>query len=315
MHGLIVPVRRSSLALGLIGIFCFALTGCGSSGGERPYVVHIGNDYLYRADVDRALQHVPDGAGRQSAFDEYVDQWITTTLLAQEARSMGIDREDAVQSIIADNERAVLATAAIERMYDEDVDAPSEQQLMSYFDAASESLKLREDYVQVRYLRSQHPDSATNARRLLQRAMRGGRVDSLWRVIANRYSVDPRSSIELAETFVPESAVLLDLPEVRTALEGLRPGQIAPVVEADAAWHVLQLADLAPAGTVPQPSWIQTELNRRVTLQLRKEAYARRVQRLRTEAEGRNAIRYSDDAPSNDASSDDASVGSRTPQQ
>ena len=286
-----------------MGIVFLSLTGCSGSGGERPYVVHIGNDYLYRADVERALEHVPDGAGRQAAFDEYVDQWITTTLLAQEARSMGIDRDDAVQSIIADNERAVLATAAIERMYDEDVAAPSEQQLMSYFYGASESLKLREDYVQVRYLRSQHPDSATSARRLLQRAMRGGAVDSLWRVIASRYSVDARTSIELAETFVPESAVLLDLPEVRSALEVLRPGQIAPVVEADAAWHVVQLADRAPVGTVPEPSWIQTELNRRVTLQLRKEAFARRVQRLRTEAEGRNAIRYSENGTADAGSS------------
>jgi hypothetical protein len=122
--------------------------------------------------------------------------------------------------------------------------------------------------------------------------MRGGGVDSLWNVIATRYAEKPESSKALAGIYVPERNLFVDLPGVGTALRALGRGQIASVVEEDSGWHVVQLADRAEEGATPEMSWIKGELARRVELQLRKEAYARRVQRLRTEAEGRNAIQY-----------------------
>ncbi len=252
----------------------------------------MGSEFLYEDDVVRALSSFASDSDRESAFQTYVDQWITTALLAEEARNAGLDEDPAVESLVADNERSILASAAVERIYELEVPEPSNRQMVAYYESAKESLTIREDYLRVRHVAVGDPDSATVARRLLQRAMRGGQTDSLWRVIVGRFSSRPSEDAAASETYKPESSLFVELPAVSAALSRLRTGQIAQTVEDDASWHVLQLVDRAAEGTIPEAEWIEEVLHRRVQLQLRKEAYARRVQQLRTEADSRNLISY-----------------------
>lgn len=268
--------------------------GCRSGSEPRPFVVRVGDEILYQADLERALEDLHGPDDRAAARENYIEQWVTTALLAQEAHSSGMDREPRIASLIDDNERSILAAAVVGRMYEEEVPPPSDVQIRQYFETVKESMQIRESYVSVRYLASSSPDSAAMARRLLQRAVRGGGVDSLWSEIARRFASDPDVSVALAETHVAEGPLFRDHPAVASVLSNLGDGQIASVVSADGVWHVLQLVDRAPAGTTPQVAWIEDELARRVLLQNRKEAYARKVQDLRTAAERRNAIEFAD---------------------
>lgn len=274
------------LVLGLM------LVGCRAGTEPRAFVVRVGDDVLYESDLNRALENMSTAQDRALARDSYIEQWITTALLAEEAHAKGMDREPRIESLINDNERSILAAAVVGRMYEEEVPPPTDAQIRQYFETVRESMQIREGYVRVRYLRSANPDSASMARRLLQRAVRGGGVDSLWSQVAQRFATEPSNSIGLARTYVAESSLFGDLPGVAAVLANLGEGQIASVINDDSGWHVLQVADRAPAGTTPEVLWIEDELSRRVQLQHRKEAYARKVQDLRTAAERRNAIEF-----------------------
>ena len=98
------------------------------------------------------------------------------------------------------------------------------------------------------------------------------------------------ASFDLADNYYPERRLFADRPAVQQALARLRDQQIAPIIEAGAAYHVLQLVERLPTGTTPEQHWIRDELIRRLTIQARKQMYARQVQRLRNEALARNAL-------------------------
>jgi len=266
--------------------------GCTDGSEQRDFVARVGTEYLYEADVQRVLADLPAEQDRAAARESYVEQWVTAALLAEDARAKSIDREPTVEALVTDNERSILAAAVVKRMYEEEVPQPTSEQILRYFDTVRESTEIREPYVRVRYLRSGSADSAAAARRLLQRAMRGSDADSLWNIIARRYASDPTTSSALASTFVPEATLFRELPEVDAALNVLADGQIATIIEDDSAWHVLQLVGRAQPGTQPEASWIRDELVRRVQLQQRREAYARKVQSLRNAAERRNDIEF-----------------------
>jgi len=73
-------------------------------------------------------------------------------------------------------------------------------------------------------------------------------------------------------------------------LRGMSDGEVAPVTRADSLYHVVQLVRRVPAGTSPELSWVAPEIRRRLEMRARKQMVAREVQRLRNEAQARDAL-------------------------
>ena len=193
-----------------------------------------------------------------------------------------------MQQRLAESERSVLVDALITQMFEEEVEAPNANEVLAYFERHKEQLRLREPFVRVRYLYTTNPDSAERAQALLRQATSD--ADSVWSVLVERFAEDAALSLSLASNYVPESRLFMEQPLLHDRLTRLRVAQIAPVLEANGKRHLLQLADRAPAGTLPELSWIEDEVHRQLTIDARKQMYERQVQRLRTEALSREAL-------------------------
>ncbi len=283
--------NRPRYGIRLLTAVCLVvlLAGCEKEDVPPDYVARVGDRHLLRDEVDRAIRSTPIAQDSVDARQQIVEQWVTTELLHQEAQRRGLRQNPEVRRALEESERAVLVNALVTQLYEENPVTPTTSELQAYFENNKEQLRLRESFARVRYLRASSRAHAEAARELLQQAPPEGR-DSIWTIAIEQHSSDRALSDDVSSTYFPESRLFLDRRPLREAMSGLLVGQIAPVVETDGTFHVMQLVERIPARSVPEPAWIEDELVRRLVIQGRKQLYARQVQRLRNEALAREDL-------------------------
>jgi len=255
----------------------------------------VGEARLTEADLGRALAAMPPGMDSLAAREQYVEQWVTGQLLAQEARRRGLRDSDEVRRQLEDNERNVLAAAFLGALYDEDAAGFSAADLETYFSRNRDRLRLREPYVRVRFVEAGTRATAEAARErllALARAPEPAR-DSLFAGIAAEHALAPEASVALAGSLVPQSRLARQAAGVPwTVVAQLRPDETSEVLVApDSTFLIVQLAERAPAGATPELEWVSEEIRRQLALQSRQQLVAREVMRLRAEAEARGDLR------------------------
>ena len=266
-----------------------ALFGCEEEDQPTQFVARVGDQYFLEEDLDRALASLPAALDSSEARQQIVDQWVTSELMYQEALRRDLRDDEEVQRLLQEAERSVLINALLSRIYEENPVSPSPSELQAYFERNKEQLRLRETFVRVRYLETSTRAEAEEARRLLQRAGTE-EADSVWTRTIERLATAPTAAGEISSSYFPESRMFLDKPALRDVLGQLLDAQTAPIIDADSAFHVLQLVERVPPRTIPQAEWVQEELVRRLVIQERKQLYSRQVQRLRNEALAREDL-------------------------
>ncbi len=274
----------------LFVLACLVATqGCEPENRPADYTARLGDTYLTRDELANALAALPPRQDSTEARRQVVEQWVTNELLFQEALARSLDQDPDVRRLLEESKRSVLVSALISRLYEESPSTPAPAEMQAYFERNKEQLRLLEPFVHVRHLAAESADEAAAARSALAQAQPAER-DSLWHVLTARYAVDPQGSEMLSQNYIAESRLFGSQPVLRAAVMRLRPGELAPVLRSDSLHHVLQLVTRVPAGTIPEPAWIEEELTRRLLIESRKQLYARQVQRLRTEALAREAL-------------------------
>jgi parvulin-like peptidyl-prolyl isomerase len=276
---------------------CAALLAFAACGGEKAahdgYAARVGEEVLTDAEVDEALQVLSPGLDSVTARQQVVDQWVRSRLLAQEARRQGLLEDPEVRRQLADNERAVLAAALVERFFEANPAEPTDAEVRAYFEQHHDRLALREPYVRVRHLVLDGQARAQAARAALARAAAAPFADSLWALTAREYAHDPEGAVALSHRYFPASRLAETDAVLGAAVDTLSPGQVAPVVASAGRFHVVQLVDRKPAGTAPQLAWVADELRQRLAIEARNRMLTRQVQQLQNEAraDGRLDIR------------------------
>lgn len=273
----------------LLPLLLVLTAACSTESAPEEYVARVGDRYLTQSELDTSLQGMGAGIDTSEARKQIIEQWVTRTLLLNEALRLNLAEEPDVQRRLEDVRRSVLVTELTNRLYEQAELAPSPDAVASYYQRHREQLRLREPYVRVRHLRTQSPEDAQAAREALSEAGTAT-ADSLWPALVRQYGDRPEEAQSLSDRFLPESRLFATLPYVRDELAELGDGDVAPVIEDDGAHHVVQVVRRVPAGTVPEQAWVEDEIRRRLTVRSRKQMYAREVQRLRNEARAQNRL-------------------------
>jgi hypothetical protein len=250
---------------------------------------------LQQSDLNASLQDLA-GLDTAEARRQIIEQWVTRTLLLQEALAMNLEDTPAVRKRLEEQERAVLVTALTSRIYDAAEVAPTREEIEAYFERHRDRLRLREPYVRVRYLVTRRAETAERIREQMQEqtaapgADTSRAADALWQQVAREHALDPERAQRLSQQYVPVSRLFIRNATLRATLSRLRAGDLAPVVSTDSLHHVLHLVERIPEGSAPELAWVEPEIRRRLVVRARKQMYAREVQRLRNEAKARNAL-------------------------
>ena len=288
---------RSPL-LALAALAGALLAGCGEAPGGAPgdAVARVGDAALTERDLAEALGDAPPGLDSAAAREHVVEQWVQRELLVQEARRQGLDADPAVRRLLAENERATLEAAALDAYFAQTPADPSEADLRTYYEAHREALALREPYVRLRHLRVADRARAAQARTALERALRSAYPDSLFALTAREYADDPAGAVAFASEYVSEGRVGALDEALGERLAALPAGAQVAVVPVGRVFHVVQVVDRVPAGTVPPFDLVRDELAERLVVQRRRDAEARLLQRLRSEAQARGRLDLPSDA-------------------
>jgi parvulin-like peptidyl-prolyl isomerase len=284
-----MPVLRlSSLFLTsvLLGI---VLSGCESQTPPSSYIARVGDHYLQKDDLNRMLNGMGPVPDSTQAREQVIGQWVENTLLLREAERLNLAEDPEVKRRLQEQRQNALVTALKNRIYKDIDQAPTEQEVRTYFERHRKQLTLREPYVRVRHLSTADKDSAQAARRELF-GTREAETDSVWARLTREYAKHPLRARQTADQYVPESRLFAQQPYLRDELSALREGEVAPVIQDNNRFHVLQLVQRADEGSVPKLEWVEGEIRRRLRIRHRKQMYAREVQRLRNRAKADNLI-------------------------
>jgi hypothetical protein len=270
----------------LLAALCLlVLAGCSrESVDEDLYVARVGDALLTQAQVRTALSAMPAGIDSAMARDQIIEQWVSSHLLAAEARRRGLLEDEDVMRQLEDNERNVLGAALLERIYDEEAASFSRAEMEAFFDRN-----------RVRYIDAATAEDAEAARQAFRQFAAladDASRDSVFAIAVRNFARDTTASLALGRTYVPQSRLARQLPGSPWAVvTQMGAGEISPVlIAADSTYLVVQLVDRVPAGAEPRLEWVADDLRRQMAIQTRKQTVAREVQRLRTEAEARGEL-------------------------
>ena len=270
------------LLLGVGGI------GCESDEPPSSYVARVGSHYLTADELNRRLKGMGSVLDSSEARQQIIEQWVTQMLLYREAQRLNLESVDSVQQELEQQRRSTLRTALKNRLYDEADLEPTPQEVRTYFERHKEQLRLREPYVNARYLAIERPAAAQTVRQRLQTL--SPQADSTWDRLVRTHAADTLQAQRLSRRFLPERRLVQQLPFRPAQLNVLREGDTTPVVESDGRYHVLRLDRRIPEGTEPRLEWLEPEIRRRLRIRARKQIYAHEVERLRTKAQANDAL-------------------------
>ena len=139
--------------------------------------------------------------------------------------------------------------------------------------------------MRLRHLRLAAPTRATEARASLDRAIASPFPDSLFALVAREYADDPDGAIAFAREYVSEARLAALDETLGERVAGLSAGGQGTAIPIGPTMHLVQVIDRVPAGTVPPFRLVRDELAERLGIQMRRDAEARLIQRLRSEAQ------------------------------
>ena len=259
------------------------LLGCNGGPADDNYLARVGDRTLTVQDIDPTLDASLLLKDSSETLHQIIEGWVKDELIAQEAIRQGLRNDSEVQRLLAENERQVLVSAFLSKLFTENLPEPTEEEIEAYYAQNVEQLALRDDYLRVRYLSTASLQEANEVQNRLRDATVSGNVETAWPELVDAYAREPDISMSLSAQYYPKN-VLFSSPQLKAVVNELTLNQISSVLSEGDAYHIIQLADSRPAGTTPELSWIKEELKQRLTIDTRKQLIARQVQRLRTEA-------------------------------
>lgn len=291
---LVSPPRQRLLLLLLPFIATILVVGCGEPTPRVDYVARVGDAYLTQQEVENALTGLMPIQDSVGVREQIVERWVTNELLLQEAQRLELHTNDRVQRLLQENERSVLISALVDEMYNREPAEVTQAAVEAFYARNRDNLRLREPYLRLRYVAAAEPDSALAAQGLLRRLPSSEEGDSLWRSRVQRMTDDPGLALAFIRNYYPTSRLFVSQPQLRERVAALDAGQVSAVIETDSLFHVLQIVERIPVGTVPELDWIEQDVREQVLIQSRKQMYQRLVQQLRTQAQAREEfdVRY-----------------------
>ena len=117
------------------------IAGCAKEKPVVEYVAKVNDVYLYKKDFTFS----PD---TNTAYrNEFIRNWVTTELLAQEAKKNDLEKSEQFEELSAKSEREILKSLWLKQYLAEKKITFTTQELESYFNSKPEAFKVSQDAV------------------------------------------------------------------------------------------------------------------------------------------------------------------------
>lgn len=141
-----------------ISILAIAIVACNSSDSadvdaRKTPIVAVKGNVLYKSDVDNILPQNLSGTDSIEVAKQYINMWINDKLLYDKAEQNVLNRDE-IESLVEDYRKSLIVNSYKNQLLKERFSTNiSDAELLAYYEAHKEQLKLKEDIIKGLYLK------------------------------------------------------------------------------------------------------------------------------------------------------------------
>ena len=222
---------------------------------DDQVIVRVGKRTMTRKFLDMGLRRFSRKRGKKPTNKQMasvVDQLVEQTLFAEEARAMGLDKDENVQFLIQDTVDKILANLYVRRYVLPAVQV-SESEIVEYYKSQTglwrrpETVRARHILLRVNPRATAKAVTSVESRALeIKRKLEAGKDFS---ELAKKYSEDTGTKDKGGDLgfFTRKGKV----PVISNTVFAMQPGEISDPVRTSVGYHILQVIERRKPGLKP----------------------------------------------------------------
>jgi len=248
--------------------------GCSRDNRQGSYLARVDQAVL----TDRELVVAPDSlTNDRQRTREYINTWITTELLYQEAQRRGLTENDQLQQQLEAAKKQLAIAALLDReLYNADATTVTEDTISAVYKSSSDKFLLREDVVKISFALFSERDAANTFRtKILSGASWGDAVLQVQRdtLLQSRLRQVADHQYFTQANLYPEELWKLS----RT----LAKEEVSFVVKTDPGYYVLMVHNVKRQGELPDLAYVRNEIRDRILIEQRRRKYEKLLEDIR----------------------------------
>ncbi len=258
-----------------LSVVILLLTGCEREEDPDEYIARVNNEYLTREMIEEKMdtQH----AINEAMVQEYVNQWLTSEMLYQEARRRGLDRDDRVLEPLRDVRRNLAINALLEdEIYDGILPEVTDEQIEAYYEEHMGEFIADEPLMELSFASFEQRTGATSFRNSVDRGEE-------WDDVLDSIIDDEEQAggvIEIGERGYYRESELYP-PEIWRSARQLGTGGVSfPVAVAD-RYYIIRHHQTIQSGNPYPLEYVSNEIKERLVIEKRQDRYEELLLNLR----------------------------------
>jgi parvulin-like peptidyl-prolyl isomerase len=284
-----MTIRKKTMVLGCVALaLCISLPGAICAEDSEKILVTVGEETISRADIDAKTVNLPPQirsrfetpAGRK----QLLEQVVLTSLLAQEARRLGIDKQDDIVKKIKEVTDNVIVQELNRQIVSREITL-SDQEIEKYYNENKEDF-VRPEQVNASVIMFKVVDVDSNKKKekkklakvTLDRLKKGADFAD----VAREVSEDRRTSRRGGVTgfFARDRRAGIYGKKFEEVVFGLETGEISDVFETEVGYFIARVDDRQPR-TEKSLNDVKGRIERRLKQIKQREAYQKYVEGLK----------------------------------
>jgi parvulin-like peptidyl-prolyl isomerase len=251
---------------------------CGQPQQSAQEVARVNSTILTREMIAAQFDSARQPSATQIRL--FANRWISSELLFQEAKRLGIDQSDAVQKNIAEATRQIVIAALIEK--EVFADPPSSipaDRVEKYYTEHKDEFVFTAHQIQLSMVVFNNNDAAA----ALRAAALG---DKGWTASIQNLLADPgasRSVVSISESLYYAQSALTP-PELWKVATAMKPNEVSFPVKTSVGYIVLRLLHSFEKGSAMPAALAETEIRHRLSVEQRQQKYRDYIDALRRQS-------------------------------
>jgi hypothetical protein len=266
--------KTSSILPAALLLLAFG-SGCGGPDKGHGYVARVNNAVLRQED----LVVTRDSLGTPMALSkEYVNEWVVSELLFQEAERRGVPDAKEFQDQLEQTRKRLAVAALLQKDVYGAVDTASitDATIEASFKASGTAYALREDLVQASLVLFHDRDAASNFRTAVLRG-------TLWDEALRRVAAVPAQQAQIIRTADHRYLTRATLypEELWRLARSLPPEEVSFPLRSGEGYYILRVHQSFRQGDLPPLEYVRDEVREHLLMDLRRQRYEEFIRTLR----------------------------------
>ena len=245
---------------------------CSREAPSKQFVARVDQALLTEEEIAATQDSLAYASQRRR---EYINEWVNTELLYQEAKRRGFGENTQVRhQIEAATKKLVIGALFDQELYaDENV---SDDEIIAFHNGGGDAFRLREDVVNASYALFNDRDAANTFRTKLVRG-------TSWSLVMAESQADSLLKSHFVQVATHQFFTQSNLypAELWKLARSLGKDEVSFVLKTDAGYYILLSHGVKKQGEIPELDYIRNEIRDRILIERRRARYDRLLADLR----------------------------------